>query len=156
MDPCSRRTKPPVGLAGTPPGAPRQREVELLRLVRVRGIFGVRTEHEDAAGDRVADEGAALADPFAPAVVVEEAPAEVGFRISLPPVELAGQRRDRLDQRPRARRGEAGQALQRSNDRKRASDDRPRDQVLRPIAKELLSLRACRFEEGVETVDLAA
>src|SRR5271169_6197872 len=35
MDPGPRRTKPPVGLAGTPPGAPRQREVELLRLVRV-------------------------------------------------------------------------------------------------------------------------
>ena len=111
MDPCPRRAKPPVGLAGTPPGAPRQREVELLRLVRVRGIFGVRTEHEDAAGDRVADEGAAVADPFAPAVIVEEALAEIGARIGLPPVEIAGQRRGRFDQRPRARRGVAATGL---------------------------------------------
>jgi hypothetical protein len=156
MDPCPWRAKPPIGFAGTPERAPGQREIELLRLMRMGWILGVRAEHEDAAGDPVAYEGAALADPFAEAVVVEEALAEVGDCIGLPPGELAGERRDRVNQRPRARRGVSRQAWKRGNDGKRARDDRPRNQLRRPVAKERLSLRACRFEEGVENVDLAA
>src|SRR5208337_2500532 len=90
MDPCPRRAKPPIGFVGTPPGPARQREIEFLRLVRMGGVLSVGAEQQDAAGDRVADEGAALADPFAPAIVVEEPRAEIGLRISLPPIEFAG------------------------------------------------------------------
>ena len=62
----------------TPKGAPGEREIEFLRLVRMVGIFGLRPEQEHAAGDALAHERAALADPFAIAVVFEEALAEIG------------------------------------------------------------------------------
>ena len=70
MDPFSRRAKPPIGARGTPPGMPGQRQMELFRLVRMRGIFDVGAEEENPAGERLALEGAAPADPFAPAVVL--------------------------------------------------------------------------------------
>jgi hypothetical protein len=57
------------------------------------GIFGVAPEEQNAAGDRVALEHAPRANPFAPAVVLEKTLAEIGARIGLPPVEIAGQRR---------------------------------------------------------------
>src|SRR5271166_2303589 len=120
MDPLSRRAKPPVGGAGTPPGMPGQGDIEFLRLVRMRGIFDVGAEEKNAAGDRVALERAAPADPFAPAVVCKEALAEIGARIGLPPVEIAGQRGDGLNQRPRLGPRGARQAYERGNDGKRA------------------------------------
>jgi hypothetical protein len=52
------------------------------------GIFCVAAEQEDAASDRVSHEGAALADPFAPAVALQEKLAEIGLGIGLPPVEV--------------------------------------------------------------------
>jgi hypothetical protein len=67
-----------------PPNAKRrdrQRYIKLLRLVRMVGIFGVRAEQQDAAGDPFAHEGAALADPFAIAVVFDEALTEIGVAI---------------------------------------------------------------------------
>ena len=70
MDPLSRRAQPPAGFGRAPPGMPGQREIELLRLVRMGGIFGVAAEQQNAAGDRIALERPALADPFAPAVVL--------------------------------------------------------------------------------------
>ncbi len=72
MDPLSRRAKPPAGLGRSPPGMPGEREIELLRLVRMGGIFDVAAEQQNAAGDRVALERPALTDPFAPAVVLQE------------------------------------------------------------------------------------
>ena len=156
MNPCPRRAKPPIGFAGTPSGVARQREIEFFGLMGVGRIFGFRTEQEDAAGDRVADEGAALADPFAEAVVVEEALAEIGARIGLPPIEFASQRRDAVDQRACLWRGEARQALQRRDHRKRACGDRPRDQLPRPVADEGVSLRAGSLQEFAENDDEAA
>ena len=97
MDQPSRRSQPPVGAAGAPEGVPCQREIEFLRLVRMGGIFGVRADEQNAAGDRVALERSASADPFAPAVVLQESLAEIGAGICLPPVEIAGQRRDGFD-----------------------------------------------------------
>ena len=117
MDPLSRRAKPPIGLVGSPPGMPGQREIEFFRLVRMRGIFGLGAEEKNAAGDRVALERAASPDPFAPAVVLQEALAEIGASVGLPPVEIAGQRRDGLDQRARVGRSVPRQALEGGNDR---------------------------------------
>src|SRR5580704_2443417 len=48
---------------------PGEQEIEFFGLVRVRGIFGVGAEEKNAAGDRVALERPALADPFAPAII---------------------------------------------------------------------------------------
>ena len=70
--------------------------------MRMRGIFGLRAEQQDSAGDRVADEEAALADPFAKAVVLEEALPEVGGPVGLPPIEFPRLRLEGLDQ-PRVR-----------------------------------------------------
>ena len=100
MNPFSRLTQPPIVFARAPQSVAGQRQVELLRLVRMGGIFDVRAEEENAAGDRVTDEGAALADPFAEAVVVEETLAEIGSRIGLPPIEFVGQRCDRRRRAP--------------------------------------------------------
>ena len=78
VDPFPRRTDPPVGFRQTPKGVTGEREIKLLRLVGMVGIFGVGTEQQNAAGEPFAHEGAALADPFAKAVVFEEALAEIG------------------------------------------------------------------------------
>jgi hypothetical protein len=126
VDPCRRRTKPPIGDIGTPEGAPGEREIEFLRLMRMVGIFGLRPEQEHAAGDAFAYERAALADPFVIAVVFQEALAEIGARIGLPPVEFAGQRLDRLDKGAGLGRRQARQALQSGHDGKRARANRPR------------------------------
>ncbi len=61
------------------------------------GIFGLGPEQKNAAGDLIAHEGAALADPFIIAVVFEEALAEIGAGIGLPPAEFASQGLDCLD-----------------------------------------------------------
>jgi hypothetical protein len=150
MNPFSRLTQPPIGWARAPQSVAGQRQIELLRLVRMGGIFGVGSEEENAAGDRSAREGAALADPFAEAVVVEEALAETGACIALPPIEFIGERCDGLDKGLRPRRGEARQTSQRGDDGKRAGRLRTRHQFLRPVAKESFSLRARCFEEGAE------
>jgi hypothetical protein len=150
MDPLSRRAQPPVGLSHAPPGMPGEREIELLRLVRMGGIFGLGPEEKNAAGDRIALERPALADPFAPAVVLQETLAEIGAGIGLPPVEIAGQRRDGFDQRLGLRGGEALEALERGNDGKRMRGLRPRGQLLRPVAEERRSLRAGGLEQAVE------
>jgi hypothetical protein len=147
MDPLSRRAKPPTGLAGAPQGMAGQREIKFLRLVRMCGIFGVGAEEKNAAGDRMALERAALADPFAPAVVLQETLAEIGARIGLSPLEIAGQRRDGLNQRPGMGRREVLEAFERIDDGKRARDYRPRDQFARPVAEERGSLRACCLEQ---------
>ena len=63
----------------TPKGVTGEREIKLLRLVVMVGIFGVGTEQQNAAGDPLAHEGAPLAEPFTIAVVFEEALAEIGW-----------------------------------------------------------------------------
>jgi hypothetical protein len=141
VNPFSRRTESPTGLCRTPKGVTGQREIQFLRLVGMVGIVRVRAEQENAAGDRVAHEGAALADPFTKAVVFEEALAEIGGLIGLPPVEFVGQRLDRLDQLPRARRRQSRQAAKRGDDGKGSSGCRPRAQLPRPVAQERLSFR---------------
>jgi hypothetical protein len=61
---------------------------------------------------------------------------------SLPPVEFVGQRCDAFDQRAGLGCRQSRQAPKRGDDRKRSFDHRPRDQFLRPIAQERLSLGA--------------
>jgi hypothetical protein len=152
VNPLSGRAKPPIVAAGTPPGASCQGEIELFRFMRMRGIFGVGAKDENATGDRIAGECAALADPFAPAVVPQETRAEIGECIGLPPVEFAGQRRDALNQRPRLRRREPREISKRGNDGQRARDLRPRSQIPRPVAKERLGLRPRRAEKVLDGV----
>ena len=118
----------------------------------MRGIFDVGAEEKNAAGDRVALERAAPADPFAPAVVCKEALAEIGARR----LRSAASR----DRRPARRRPQpasprlgprgARQAYERGNDGKRARRLRARDRV-RGHAKERQCLRASgpkQFPEG--------
>ena len=100
-----------------------------------------------------AREGAALADPFTKAVILEKALPEIGERIGLPPIQFSGQRRDRLDQRKRARCCVSRQASKLGNDGKGLSPYRPRDQLPRPVAQKRLSLRPCRLEERARGVD---
>jgi len=116
MNPPPRRTQPPIGASRTPKGATGERQVKLLGLVGMVGIFGFGAEQENAASELIAHEGAALADPFVIAISFEEALAEIGFAISLPPIEFVGLRLDRLDQRARARRGQARKATKRGDD----------------------------------------
>ena len=73
MDPRAWSAEPPVGPGGAPPGVPGQGQIELFRLVRVRGIFGHGAKQKNAAGDLGAQERAPAADPFAPAVILEKA-----------------------------------------------------------------------------------
>lgn len=141
VDPFPRRTDPPVGFRQTPKGVTGEREIKLLRLVRMVGIFGVGTEQQNAAGDPLAHEGAPLAEPFTKAVVFEEALAEIGVAIGLPPVEFAGQRRDAFDQRAGLGRRKPRQVGKRGDDRKRSAAYRPRNQLPRPVAQERVSFR---------------
>ena len=72
---------------------------------------------------------------------------KVGGSISLPPGKRVRERRDGVDERPRLRRGEPRDVLERADDGQRPRGDRPRDQGPRPVAQERRSLPPGRFEE---------
>ncbi len=153
MDPRAWSAEPPVGPGGAPPGVPGQGQIELFRLVRVRGIFGHGAKQKNAAGDLGAQERAPAADPFAPAVILEKTLAEIGARIGLPPIHFARQRRDGLNQRASLRRRETRQAFERGNNGKRAGGYRTRAQIPRPVAKKRLSLGARLLNPSSDGVD---
>ncbi len=76
--------------AGTHPPlrTPGERDIKLLGLVMMIGVFDLRPEDQKAAGDGLIREMAARAEELEPSVVIDEFPAEVGNRVGLAPAEF--------------------------------------------------------------------
>ena len=133
MNAFSGRADGPRGIAALPKRRSRKRQVNLLRFMGMRGIFGIGGEQENSTGDPVTVEYSAPADPFAPAVALQETLAKIAADVGLPPFEMPCKALDVLNKDVRRGHGEAPDAVQGVRDRERFGNLWPRCQMLRPI-----------------------
>jgi hypothetical protein len=102
-------------IAHSPVSAAGQRDVDLLGLVMVVGIDGLRTEHQHAPGNRAIGKMAACSEHLEPAIVRHEFRAEIGLGVGLAPGEPAAGRGKQLGEpapRPGGDRSGRGKMLE--------------------------------------------